>query len=98
MSSIPSTIRIESPFITGIAKALKIAAESTTAPAQVSNPLRASLRDSAPAAHIMYRDRTILIGDTPDAYSVSFPDCATEYGTLSDLEASIDIYLSFMPC
>jgi hypothetical protein len=64
MSSIPATIRIESPFITGIAKALKIAAESTTAPAQVSNPLRASLRDSAPAAHIMYRDRAILIGDT----------------------------------
>jgi hypothetical protein len=102
MSSIPRNSRLTFPLRYLIAKYFKIAAEATQAPANVSNPLRASLIDAAPAAFdsacVMYREYPIYFGSTPADFWVCIPGCPTEYGTLSELVCSIDIYLAYMPC
>jgi hypothetical protein len=98
MSSIPLNSRLTFPLRYLIAKYFKIAADSTTAPAQVSNPLRLSLADAMPpGAFVMYRDIPIYFGSTPDDYWLCLPQCETEYGPLTDLARSIDIYLAYMP-
>ena len=85
-------------FASALKIALKVAAESTT-PSDVSNPLRPSLRDQAPAqpdttGQIVYRDCTICIGQHAQDYCVVFPDGRVRYGSVADIKGDIDAWFT----
>lgn len=98
-----STVTVETAFdfrrVTKALKAaLKVAAEATT-PSEVSNPLRPSLRDQAPAApsatgQVIYRDHFIVIGRTAQDYCVAFPDGCVRYGAMADIKGDIDAWFT----
>jgi hypothetical protein len=82
-------------FFTALKVALKVAAEYTT-PSDVSNPLRASMRDQVEAeiAQITYRDYAIRIGKDSKDYCVVFPDGRVRFGEIADVKCDIDAWFT----